>query len=100
MEEEHSCRRFIVSGRVQGVFYRDSTRKKALSLGLRGWVRNLRSGDVELLAAGPGSRLEELQAWLWEGPQMARVTQVSSEDRELDEASNNGFDILYTAGGQ
>jgi acylphosphatase len=100
VEEEHSCRRFIVSGRVQGVFYRDSTRKKALSLGLRGWVRNLGSGDVELLAAGPESKLEELQAWLWEGPQMARVTDVSSEVRDINETINSGFDILYTSRGQ
>ena len=68
-----------VSGRVQGVFYRDSTCQKAEQLGLTGWVRNLPDGRVELVAQGPGAALNALQAWLWQGPQLADVSVVEVE---------------------
>ncbi len=71
-----SCKRFLVSGRVQGVWYRASTRTRALELGLHGVARNLSDGRVEVIACGPGPALGELEAWLWEGPPAAEVADV------------------------
>ena len=65
-----------VSGRVQGVFYRARTQEMALSLNLLGWVRNLSNGDVEMVAEGEESDLENLAAWCRQGPPSAVVTSV------------------------
>ncbi len=70
------CRRCIVTGRVQGVFYRASTRNLAKELGVSGYARNLPDGSVEVLACGDQNEVEVLCAWLWQGPQQAEVTQV------------------------
>jgi acylphosphatase len=69
------ARRVLVSGRVQGVAFRWYTQEKALSLGLDGWVRNLRSGDVEawLEADEADLALAAMLEWLAEGPRFARV---------------------------
>lgn len=75
----HNCYRFIVCGRVQGVFFRASAREVAVRLGLSGWVRNLSCGDVELLAYGDRKSVDKLGRWLWRGPQFAKVTKVESE---------------------
>ncbi len=72
--------RFIVSGRVQGVCYRASTREQALALGLAGHARNRRDGSVEVLACGTSEALDALERWLWRGPPAARVEAVSRED--------------------
>lgn len=77
-----SARRFIVKGRVQGVYFRDSTRRVAESLGLSGHAVNLPDGDVEVLACGDSAAIERLGAWLAEGPPLARVTGVESEPAE------------------
>lgn len=66
----------FVSGRVQGVFFRDHTRRWATSLGLTGWVRNLLDGRVEVLAEGEKERLEDLVARLKQGPRMSEVRNV------------------------
>jgi len=79
------CKRFQVSGKVQGVFYRASARKKAIQLGLKGWVRNTRSGDVELIACGDESQLTDLEKWLHEGPRLADVSVVKSEASALED---------------
>ncbi len=71
--------RFVVSGRVQGVWYRQSTYEKAQRLGLRGWVRNLDDGRVEILAEGSEGRLQQLELWCHEGPPLAQVTQVEAD---------------------
>lgn len=73
------CKRFVVTGRVQGVFYRSATQDSALRLGLNGWVRNCSDGSVELVACGEARALDELEAWLWRGPSHARVEAVSQE---------------------
>ena len=65
-----------VSGRVQGVFFRDHTRRWASSLGLTGWVRNLSDGRVEVTAEGDKERIETLISKLKEGPPLARVDKV------------------------
>ncbi|MCD9028954.1 acylphosphatase [Luteimonas sp. BDR2-5] len=68
--------RFFVSGRVQGVFFRASTREHALRLGLAGHARNLADGRVEVVAAGDPHAIEALAAWLAEGPPLAVVAGV------------------------
>ena len=73
------CRRFLVSGRVQGVFYRASTLDRAEQLQLCGFVRNLPDGRVEVLACGNDAALVTLQDWLWQGPPGARVDDVASQ---------------------
>ncbi|MDX1442236.1 MAG: acylphosphatase [Gammaproteobacteria bacterium] len=75
-----SCKRFLVSGRVQGVFFRASTQREARPLGLRGKAVNLDDGRVEVIACGDAAALDQLQAWLHEGPRMARVENVEVED--------------------
>jgi len=76
-----STARFIVTGRVQGVFYRASTRQRATSLGLDGHAKNLPDGSVEVLASGPDAALAALQRWLQHGPPAAQVTGVTREER-------------------
>lgn len=84
--------RFLVSGRVQGVFFRASTREQAQRLGLRGHALNLPDGRVEVLAVGSAQEVDELAAWLEQGPRMAKVEQVLREDATIDEAGS-GFDL-------
>lgn len=74
-----SCRRCFVSGRVQGVFFRASTREQALSLGVSGYARNLPDGRVEVLACGPESAVQQLCDWLSVGPPTARVIEVNCQ---------------------
>ena len=68
----------LVSGKVQGVFYRQSTLEEATRLGLAGWVRNLPDGRVEAVAEGPREALDALLAWCRRGPPAAHVTDVSA----------------------
>jgi acylphosphatase len=73
--------RVIVTGRVQGVFFRESTRRKAIELGLCGWVRNLPDLSVEWVAEGDASDVQALIRWCREGgPMMARVDRVDVLD--------------------
>jgi acylphosphatase len=65
-----------VSGRVQGVFFRDTTRRKAMALGLLGWVRNLADGRVDVYAVGSRAACESLLAFLRIGPPRAHVADV------------------------
>ncbi len=66
----------IVEGRVQGVWFRETTRKTACSLKVNGWVRNLDNGRVEVLAEGADPAIDEFIAYLHRGPAMARVINV------------------------
>jgi len=72
--------RFIVSGRVQGVFFRASARGQALGLGLSGHAKNLDDGRVEVLASGRGEALDVLEQWLRQGPPASKVEQVFREN--------------------
>lgn len=74
-----SCARFIVTGRVQGVCFRASTRNEALRLGLTGHAKNLADGSVEVVACGTDDALAALEAWLQHGPPSARVDAVTRE---------------------
>lgn len=85
------ARRFLVSGRVQGVSYRAATRQEARALGLQGHARNLPDGRVEVLARGSEESLAKLESWLWRGPPLARVDAV--EAVEAEELPLEGFVI-------
>lgn len=74
------CKRCHVSGKVQGVFFRASTRERARALGVSGYARNLADGRVEVLACGEHASVEALIAWLHEGSRMARVDEVLVQD--------------------
>ena len=73
----------LVSGRVQGVCFRQATADEARELGLTGWVRNLPDGRVEIVAEGKRASLKMLEAWANRGPRMARVDQVEATLLEL-----------------
>ena len=73
------CVRCVVSGRVQGVWFRGSTRDKALYLGLCGYANNRADGRVEVLACGEQAAVDRLRSWLWQGPPQAYVTDVQCE---------------------
>jgi acylphosphatase len=66
----------FISGRVQGVFFRDSTRKEALKRGITGWVRNLPDGRVEAVFEGDKEMVEDMIRWCHRGPEMAKVISV------------------------
>ncbi len=72
-----------ISGRVQGVFYRASTHSEAVRLGLKGWVRNLPDGRVELVAEGPGEAVDALIAWCRQGPPAARVDGIEAVEETV-----------------
>jgi acylphosphatase len=86
-----SCFRYRVSGRVQGVYFRATTRAQALALGLGGWVRNLPGGTVEVLAYGEDSALARLEKWLARGPDQAWVASVEREPAAPE--GREGFEI-------
>lgn len=69
----------VISGFVQGVSYRASTRREAARLGLSGWVRNLPDGGVEFVAEGERARVEALLEWARRGPPAARVEALREE---------------------
>ncbi len=68
-----------MAGRVQGVYFRGSTRERARELGLSGHAINRSDGRVEVLACGGVEALKQLEAWLWQGPPAAQVTRVESQ---------------------
>jgi acylphosphatase len=70
------AKRCLVSGRVQGVFYRASTAEQARRLGITGHAKNLPDGRVEVLACGEDAKVKELIDWLWKGPPAAEVRSV------------------------
>jgi len=84
--------RIIVKGKVQGVFYRQSTQEQAALLGITGTVRNLPDDTVEILATGHPAQLNALLAWCREGPPRAVVTDVQSTELPLQ--SFKGFEVI------
>ncbi|USQ13405.1 acylphosphatase [Legionella lytica] len=87
-----SCMHCFVSGKVQGVWYRASTKEQAVQLGINGWARNLPDGRVEVFACGAQDKLEQLYLWLQEGPRLAIVNDCSREDLPWEEYV--GFDTF------
>lgn len=83
MSKDSAARRWFVSGRVQGVGFRDFTLREALSIGLAGWVRNLDDGRVEAYAVGTAEQLDGLAARLHRGPVFSEVRAVEQIEAEL-----------------
>ena len=79
MQEERERARVYVTGRVQGVFFRDSTRQNAERLGLSGWVRNSPDGAVEAVFEGPSEKVREMVRWCEVGPPDASVRDVDAD---------------------
>jgi acylphosphatase len=90
------ARRYVVTGRVQGVGYRNFVEYIARKLELSGFVRNLRNGNVEVFAMGAPDKLSEFRKALAKGPMMARVSGVSEEPSAADSAYNEDFRIEST----
>ena len=73
----------IVRGSVQGVYYRQSTKEKAIELNITGNVKNLHDGSVCIIATGSTEQLNSLVEWCWQGPRGAIVTDIQQEIRAL-----------------
>jgi acylphosphatase len=87
------ARRYYVSGRVQGVGFRWFVERAATDLGVTGYARNLGDGRVEVYAAGPIEKLNELNGYLWKGPRGAQVRNVEELDAAVQQYSD--FRIEY-----
>lgn len=85
--------RGLVTGKVQGVCYRASTRDKALDLNLSGWVRNLPNGNVEFEAEGSTEDVDALVMWAWKGPIAAQVDHVGIQ--VIEPQHEHGFVISH-----
>ncbi len=84
----------IIKGRVQGVFFRESTRQEAVNLGLTGWVRNLPDGSVEAVISGDSDTVDQMVALLHKGPPASIVQEVNVEQIEIEETFST-FDIRF-----
>ncbi len=94
-----TCKKIFVSGLVQGVFFRDSTRQKANEFNLKGGVRNLPDGRVEVLVAGEEAAIQSLIKWLKIGPKYAKVSTIEVIDlplASLQDSQKNRFEIWPT----
>jgi acylphosphatase len=85
----------IIHGYVQGVFFRASTRDKAVSLGMKGWVRNLYDGSVEAVFEGDIEKLYEAVQWCYHGPPGARVNKIDEKWSDYI-AEYSSFDVRYS----
>ncbi|HIG97956.1 TPA: acylphosphatase [Candidatus Woesearchaeota archaeon] len=85
----------LVKGKVQGVFYREFTRREAEPLGVTGFVRNLKDGTVEITAEGEERQLKEFEKKFRKGPLMAFITGVDVKE-EPATGEFEGFDIRYS----
>ncbi|MBX2877434.1 MAG: acylphosphatase [Saprospiraceae bacterium] len=86
------CYKLRIIGKVQGVYYRASTKAKAEELDLFGWVKNEPNGDVTAVVEGPLESVEQFMAWCKEGPRMAQVEKVEHHQASLQHFDN--FRIL------
>jgi acylphosphatase len=82
----------VIKGKVQGVFFRASTKEKAKESGIKGWVKNMPDGNVEVLAAGNKDQLENFIEWCRRGPKQAIVSDVIVSNAE--EIFLNDFRII------
>ena len=86
------CSLFLISGKVQGVWYRAATREQAQRLGITGYARNLDDGRVEVLACGDAEAVTKLGEWLYDGPPLASVNKVERQDAAYREMT--GFSTM------
>ena len=84
----------IISGRVQGVFFRVETQRAAEGFGVFGWVRNKRDGTVEAVIEGRQQDVDAMLSWCRQGPRMARVDEVEVKWQDYT-GEYKGFDITY-----
>lgn len=84
----------VVHGRVQGVWFRGTTREEARKLGLTGWVKNRWDGTVEAVFEGPASSVRRMVSWCHRGPRMAQVESVELEWQEAT-GEYGGFSVAY-----
>jgi acylphosphatase len=91
-----AARRFRITGKVQGVYFRHSTRLEAERLALSGYARNLPDGSVEVVARGAAAAVEQLQQWLHRGPKSARVAAVQEMELAVEAGAlaSEGFEVL------
>jgi acylphosphatase len=82
-----------IEGKVQGVFYRASTKRKADELGVKGWVQNERDGSVSAWIEGPRAQVDEMIAWCRQGPPFAVVKQVAQQQESVSGFVD--FEIKY-----
>jgi acylphosphatase len=85
------CRRVVVHGLVQGVFFRDSCRREAQRAGVTGWVRNRPVGTVEALFEGPEDAVRRMLDWVRHGPPYAQVERVEVTDEQPN--GHSGFQV-------
>jgi acylphosphatase len=85
------CKKCLVGGRVQGVFYRATAARRAGELGIRGHARNLPDGRVEVLACGDSEAVEAFVSWLWIGSSACKVTSVEASDAPVNAPLPAGF---------
>ena len=85
----------VVSGRVQGVCFRHYTVDMARKLGIKGWVRNLYSGEVEALVEGKKPGIDQMVAWLRQGPPMAHVRDMKVTEEPSIPGEFQDFNITY-----
>lgn len=86
-----ATRRYLVSGRVQGVSFRAATRQRARELHVDGHARNLADGRVEVIACGGDAALAQLESFLWRGPPHARVERVEVEAVDIQVPAGFGI---------
>lgn len=96
MNEGIVARRYVVTGRVQGVGYRNFVEHLAGKIGVDGYVRNRRNGSVEVLGIGTPEKLLALRRGMQKGPVMARVSGVSEEPSEVESQYVGNFTIEFT----
>lgn len=87
------CVHLIVSGKVQGVFFRDNTRKRAEELGLKGYAKNLEDGTVEVIAEGDDAKINELITFIKKGQGISRVEGIKLKHKNPENFKN--FKILH-----
>jgi acylphosphatase len=87
------ARRYLISGRVQGVGFRYFTKDAADREGVSGWVRNLPDGRVEALVEGEAEAVTRVERALWQGPGGARVAAVDVDDSEAPSGAHHGFSV-------
>ena len=86
------CKRCLVGGRVQGVYYRATAARRARELGIHGYARNLPDGRVEVLACGENESVSAFVKWLWIGSSASKVTSVEVNDAAVDpQRARGGF---------
>lgn len=90
--EKQVCRRYIISGRVQGVGFRAYTRQKAIEIGIHGWVRNRDNGDVECLAISDSDKIEIFEKILHHGPPLSKVIDIKISENPV--SAIEGFSIV------